>query len=149
MFNKLFELNQEYVEDFIKKEAIKYIGNPEPNKEQFNIHYYPFNDEIMVNMEPIKYWKDLAENGMTLKEYCAITVNHCHFTFQEIYGKLTGKTVYNGSVSVYDDEINETIKGYLFIYNKKEITIIKKNNEWKSIQWMDVGILKKVKLIYM
>ena len=153
LFKKIFDLEPESVESFIRNKIKNhmlmdniYLGIE--NNCKFIINWCVTVNEFYVYLEPdlkTNDWKTFSfrgNNDVSLHEYFDIIRNHWHFTFQEIYGEMTGETV------LVEDVFNtEYDKMLLFMYNKERVTVGLKGNEWCMLDWdfeKDVEIKKPV-----
>ncbi len=157
LFKKIFDLDLNKVEEFIKKDVLdSYTQYESPlPRECFNIdiNWYPTCNEIYVHLEPIldhnKKWTKYYFQGkeISLKEYFEIHFSHWHYTFQEIYGMMTGETVYVEPIGLIDDEEKDK-KAYDFMYKGKHVEIyIYNDGHAKLVEYdyeKDRDILKEV-----
>jgi len=143
MFKKIFDLDPKEVEEFIRNKVIedfKQYGNEVPEDIEFRVLWFPTCDEFYVHEEPklnTKDYKSWSFRGkeITLPEYFEIQGSHWHFTFQEVYGQMTGETTFVEKVGyIGKTDIKEHLQ---FIYNKKWVDVIFVNNEWFVQEWED------------
>lgn len=144
LFKKIFDLPPKDVEDFIRNRVKNMWGNYDGKYDDYDLEIkwdVPYN-EFYVHLEPKLQTKDwqvysFKENkNLSLKDYFDKTFTHWHFTFQEIYGLMTGETVFGGHLSC--EEIEDFGKmEYNFIYEKEYITVKyhKPTEAWIIVDW--------------
>ena len=125
LFKKIFDLEPEAVEEFIKKQI-----NPDCLtddcylKIDWGVKYNEFlvEEEPKLSTKDYKTWKYQGKK-LSLGDYFKFGWNHWHFTFQEIYGKMTGETVFNEEISFDGKDLEKYDLMYSFFYNKKEVIV--------------------------
>ena len=132
VFKKIFDLDPEVVEDYIRKDVeAKFAQSDDPesiNDFDIRINWHPTCNEFYVFTDPKldhdKNWEHYYFKGksLTLDEYLPLTFDHWHYTFQEIYGYITGEIVYNEPIWLVGDTEHDK-KAYDFIYQKKHVTV--------------------------
>ena len=145
MFKKIFDLNPEEVESFIRKDVkgiIERDGNILPEDVKINIVWCVACDEFYVHEEPILKTNDyqtwtFREKEMNLKDYFEIQGRHWHYTFQEIYGRITGETTFVEDVGYIGKTDVERCLG--FIYNKEWTEVVRIKGKWFILTWEDDG----------
>jgi hypothetical protein len=73
-----------------------------------------------METEDYKHYTFKGKKVKSVRKYFKISFGHQHFTFQEIYGLMTGETVFCGNLT-YIDEPNKL--GYMFVYNKEYVDV--------------------------
>lgn len=134
-FMKIFELKPFDVECFIRKKVIENCEGYEDEKEDISwlkdytleIHWcVPYN-EFYVYLEPKLKTEDYKvfsfgdKENLTAGEYFDLTETHWHFTFQEIYGLMTGETVFETTYGIWEKPKQ---KGYRFLYKRNYVWIV-------------------------
>lgn len=134
MFKKIFDLDPNEVETFIKnlvKERRKWYG-PEEYEQwlkdyELEVRWHPTYDEFYVQIEPnittkdYKHWYFKDDHELTAGEYFELAFDHEHLYFREIYGLMTGETICYSSYGC----CNSNHEGYFFTINKEYISIEK------------------------
>jgi len=135
MFKKIFDLDPNEVEKFIKnlvKERYKRGLNIEEYEQwlkdyELQVHWHPLYDEFYVQIEPklttkdYNHWFFKTDKELTAGEYFKLAFGHEHFYFREIYGLMTGEPICYSSYGC----CNPNHEGYSFIVNKKYVSIEK------------------------
>lgn len=134
MFKKIFDLDPNEVENFIKdlvKERYKRGLEPVEYEQwlkdyEIEVRWHPTYDEFYVQIEPnittkdYEHWYFKDDHELTAGEYFKLAFDHEHLYFREIYGLMTGETIcYTSYGCVYPN-----CDGYIFILNKKYSYII-------------------------
>ena len=133
MFKKIFDLDPNEVENFIKdlvKERYKRGLEPEEYEQwlkdyEILVRWYPTCDEFYVQIEPnittkdYKHWYFHSDKELTAGEYFRLAFDHEHLYFREIYGLMTGETICYSSYGCCDPNH----EGYSFIVNKEYVSI--------------------------
>lgn len=145
MFKEFFELDKDTVESWLKKAYIDQCsrnGTPfDAKHKRLIINYYPFDDEIRVDESLIfdkNYWEGDNEkiiyNGkeLTLVDYFKESFDHEHYSFQEVYAKITGKTVFEDYIHCLGQP---NVVGYSFYYNKENITVKQDGDKFYISEW--------------
>lgn len=134
MFKKIFDLDPNEVENFIKdlvKERRKRGLEPEEYEQwlkdyKIEVRWHPTYDEFYVQIEPnittedYKHWYFHSDKELTAGEYFKLAFDHEHLYFREIYGLMTGEPICYTSYDCVDPNCD----GYSFILNKKYSYII-------------------------
>lgn len=141
VFTKIFKLNPYNVECFIRDIIIAKCKRDCANGdiswlEDYNLEIkweVPYN-EFYVFLDPILETEDYKVfnfkdmKNLTAGEYFNLTNEHWHFSFQEIYGKMTGETVFMYESSVPDQRI---MKALHFMYKEEEVDVYyNEDREW-------------------
>lgn len=135
MFKKIFDLDPNEVETFIKdlvKERYKRGLEPEEYEQwlkdyELEVRWHPTCDEFYVQIEPkittedYKHWYFHSDKELTAGEYFRLAFGHEHLYFREIYGLMTGNTICYSSYGC----VNPNHEGYLFTINKEYVSIEK------------------------
>lgn len=135
MFKKIFDLDPNEVETFIKdlvKERYKRGLEPEEYEQwlkdyEIEVRWHPTYDEFYVQIEPnittedYKHWYFHSDKELTAGEYFRLAFDHEHLYFREIYGMMTGNTICYTSYGC----VNPNHEGYLFTINKEYVSIEK------------------------
>lgn len=135
MFKKIFDLDPNEVETFIKdlvKERYKKGLEPEEYEQwlkdyELEVRWHPTCDEFYVQIEPkittedYKHWYFHSDKELTAGEYFKLAFGHEHFYFGEIYGLMTGNTTCYATYGC----CGPNHAGYLFIINKEYVSIKK------------------------
>lgn len=133
MFKKIFDLDPNEVETFIKdlvKERYKRGLESEEYEQwlkdyELEVRWHPTCDEFYVQIEPnittedYKHWYFHSNKELTAGEYFKLAFGHEHLYFREIYGLMTGKTICYSSYGCVDPNH----EGYFFIINKEYVSI--------------------------
>lgn len=133
MFKKIFDLDPNEVETFIKglvKERYKRGLESEEYEQwlkdyELEVRWHPTCDEFYVQIEPnittedYKHWYFHSDKELTAGEYFKLAFGHEHLYFREIYGLMTGKTICYSSYGCVDPNH----EGYFFIINKEYVSI--------------------------
>lgn len=133
MFKKIFDLDPNEVENFIKdlvKERYKRGLEPEEYEQwlkdyEIEVRWHPTYDEFYVQIEPnittkdYEHWYFHSDKELTAGEYFKLAFGHEHLYFREIYGLMTGKTICYSSYGCVDPNH----EGYFFIINKEYVSI--------------------------
>ena len=136
LFKKIFDLDPKEVEEFVKSRVLETVTD----KDYFNKYYemdvrwYPTVSEFYVHFEPrmetedYKHYTFEGKKVKSVRKYFQISFGHQHFTFQEIYGLMTGETVLYGHLAY--DEPNR--RGYMFVYNKEYVNVVVLSDKKKA-----------------
>jgi len=148
-FIKIFDLKPYDVECFIRDLI---INQSKRDSENGNIDWLkdydleikwqvPYN-EFYVNLEPkldTKDYKVFSFNGrenITAGEYFELTREHWHFSFQEIYGKMSGETTFVSEIGIWGK--SDIARAFSFIYHKAETHVYcTTKGEWYISEWDD------------
>ena len=144
LFKKIFELPPLEVEDFIRNKIKNMWGEDEGQLDDYDIEVkwcVPYN-EFYVHLEPKLETKDYksfsfqGKENLTLEEYFDENFTHWHYTFQEIYGLMTGETTYDGTIGLGKSEEYGPM-GYRFLFEKEYITVEyhKPSKAWVVVKW--------------
>lgn len=143
LFKKIFDLLPEDVEGFIRYRVKNMWGEYDGRYDDYDIEikWVVPNNEFYVHLEPKLQTKDWQvysfkdTKNLSLKDYFNETFTHWHFTFQEIYGLITGETVFNGSRICCEEGFGNI--GYEFLYEKEYIYVEyhKTTNAWVLVKW--------------
>lgn len=141
VFTKIFDLKPYDVECFIRDIIINKCKrdcvngdiswlkdyNLEINWQvPYNAFYVYLDPRLETEDYKVFNFKDLK--NITAGEYFNLTNTHWHFSFQEIYGKMTGEIVFIHEIGGYGQGI---IKALQFMYNKEEVEIFyNEDKEW-------------------
>lgn len=147
MFKEFFELDKDTVENWLKKDYMDQCsrnGTPFDTKhKRLIVNYYPFDNEIRVDELLIfdkNYWEGNDEKviydgkELTLVDYLKESFAHEHYSFQEVYAKITGKTVFENYIHCLD---HPNAIGYSFYYNKENIVVIQDGDKFYISEWND------------
>lgn len=143
LFKKIFDLPPEEVEAFIRNRVKNMWGEYDGRYDDYDIEIkwqVPYN-EFYVHLEPrlqtddYKVFSFKEKENLSLKDYFDENFTHWHFTFQEIYGLITGETVFNGSRICCEEDFGNI--GYDFLYEKEYIYVEyhKPTQAWIVVKW--------------
>lgn len=144
LFKKIFDLPPEEVETFIRNRVKNMWGEYDGRYDDYDIEIkwqVPYN-EFYVHLEPrlqTDDWQVFSfkeKENLSLKDYFDENFTHWHFTFQEIYGLMTGETVFDGNL-ICDETEDFGRMGYLFLYEKEYLTVEyhKPTKAWVIVDW--------------
>ena len=144
MFKKIFDLDPNKVEEFIKDDVKEYYSSDKDYLKDYEIkiNWCVPVDEFYVYLEPrleTKNWKKFNFKGkknISLSDYFNETFQHHHYEFPAIYGRMTGETTFVDRVAILDPS-DKNEKMYIFIYNKEYTTVVKDKatGEWFIEKW--------------
>lgn len=149
VFTKIFDLKPFDVEIFIREQVIEQIKR---NCEDDNIDWLKDYDleikwcvsynEFYVDLEPKLDTKDYkifsfkGKENITAGEYFELKNEHWHFSFQEIYGKMTGETTFISEIGVMGNP--DIAEAFSFIYHGTEVHVYyTTKGEWYIPEWDD------------
>lgn len=148
-FKEIFELDPNEVEAFIKTEfKMKWTRSncPFPSDMDIKIYWYVTCNEFYVHLEPkliTKNYKTFKFRGkkVSLNDYFNYRfLSHSHFTFEEIYGQMTGKTTFVHEIHLVGEKEDCDIKKMIsVIYDKKWMTLILVGNQWLEQDFEEEG----------
>lgn len=149
VFTKIFDLKPYDVECFIRDIIIDQCKRSSENGDigwlknyDLEIKWHVPYNEFYVNLEPkldTKDYKVFSFNGkenITAGEYFELSREHWHFSFQEIYGKMTGETTFISEIGVMGK--SDIARAFSFIYHKAETHVYcTTSGEWYISEWDD------------
>jgi len=145
LFKKIFDLDPNKVEAFVKNllvEQVKRNGGDDEYIKDYDIvvrwivtdnSFYVFLDPKLKTEDYTHfYFKD--EKELSAGEYFRLTYTHEHYEFPEVYGLMTGETVFVQPIGVcgFEDLMAEGE----YIYNKECVHIAQlKDKSYVLLKW--------------
>ena len=134
VFTKIFDLKPFDVECFIRNKILEMSTRSSENNDiswlkDYNLKIewaVPYN-EFYVYLDPKLETEDYNvfsfgdKKNLTAGEYFHLTDQHWHFTFQEIYGLMTGETVFESTYATWG---KSELDGYTFMYKKEYVNVV-------------------------
>lgn len=136
MVDKIFELDPKEVEKFIRDNILE-RQDWDLNKYSIKIEWCVPQKEFLAYIEPNLDTVDYQTwtfdgKQITLGEYFKFAWNHWHFTFADIYGRMTGETTFVTEITRVPDD---GLKRLQFIYNKEFIDVVVDKDEIYIVEW--------------
>lgn len=149
VFTKIFDLKPYDVECFIRDTIISQCkrdgenGNIDWLKDyDLEIKWQVPYNEFYIDFEPklsTTDYKVFSFNGkedITAGEYFRLKMEHWHFSFQEIYGKMTGETIFISEIGIMGK--SDIARAFSFIYHKAETHVYcTTKGVWYIPEWDD------------
>lgn len=143
LFKKIFDLDPNEVEAFVKNlfvEQIKKNGGNDEYLKDYDIvirwivtdnSFYVFLDP-KLKTEDYKHFYFKDEKELTVGEYFQLTWTHEHYEFPEVYGLMTGETVFVQPVSGFENAIARCE----YIYKKETVSVAHlKDGSYALLEW--------------
>lgn len=131
-FKKIFDLDCKEVEDYIRKDVVehysKYDNCLPPEKYYVHIEWAPWCNEFYACISPKldhdEKYKHYFIDGkeLSLADYFEIKDCHWHYTFQAIYGEMTGEPTVVEEVGTSEPNVEVMLDCR---YNKQWILVVK------------------------
>lgn len=143
LFKKIFDLDPIEVEAFVKNllvEQVKRNGGDDEYLKDYDIivRWIVTDNSFYVFLDPKLKTKDYEhfyfkdEKELTAGEYFRLTYTHEHYEFPEVYGLMTGKTVFIQPVSGFEN----AIAGCEYIYKKETVSVAQlKDESYALLKW--------------
>lgn len=139
LFKDIFKLDPVEVEEFIRNKIETNYSSWYKDEDvtlivewcvPFNEFYVYTRPKMVIKENGKTYYKN---KKMTLKKYQDVIFNHWHLSFQEVYGEMTGKTIFIEEATICDNSISKALN---FIYEKKWTEVcLGKNGKWYISEW--------------
>lgn len=142
LFKKIFDLDPNEVEAFVKNlmiEQVKRNGGDDEYLKDYDIvirwivtdnSFYVFLDP-KLKTEDYKHFYFKDEKELTAGEYFRLTYTHEHYEFPEVYGLMTGETVFVQTIGGLTDIVECE-----YVYKKERVRVAQfKDGSYALLKW--------------